>query len=129
MEFNKKEVLKSIEGLEYFTEYEPVEISEIEKAEKELDTKFAQDYKACVEAFGAFSVYGHEIKGICKANRLSVVLFTKHYREELGIDPKFYVIEDPDGYPVFQDASGQVYCKEKDSMKKIASSLYEYLQQ
>lgn len=109
----------------------PASLLQIREAEKTLDLTFAEDYKACVLAFGAFSFDAHEITGICESERLNVVKVTSQYRTVYpSLSHELYVVEDLsiDNIIVVQKKDGTVYTYgPDDKLIKTASSLQDYL--
>lgn len=105
---------------------------QISHAEAELDVKFANDYKACLLAYGVFGFDGHEITGISEDKRWNVVEITKNQRAlNPSIPGDFYVIElaNIDGIVVWQNASGKIYGTAMNGEPSlIANNLSEFLQ-
>ena len=89
-----------------------VDLSLVAESEKELGLIFAEDYKEYLTEFGVASGNGHELTGICKSERLSVISTTKRARMLFAELPEdLYVLEDLHFDHVFavQDSSGDVY--------------------
>lgn len=109
-----------------------VENEKINKAEKELDVKFASEYRAYLSEFGVASFNGHELTGICNSKRLNVVDVTKEEKEIFPVGTeKLYVIErlNLDGIVIWQSSSGEIYQSiPNHKITKIAASLKEYIQ-
>ncbi len=126
-----EELLNLIKEADNFYALDGVEPFRVEEAENELRLSFADDYKAYVLTFGAATFDGHELTGVCKSDRLSVVAATERAREFFPQFPGgLYVIEDLqfDYILIVQDAEGVVYSYGPDDQaKKIAVSLQEYL--
>ena len=125
-------MLDKIAQLPGFSGFKPADKAAIDAAEAELSLRFAEDYRAVLEAYGTIEVDGRELTGVIDSPRLSVVAVTAKMREIYSALPAdAYVIEDTciDGIIVCQDATGTVYqlvpCGEP---KRIAGSLLEYLQ-
>ena len=104
---------------------------EIEAAEKELNLKFAKDYRMYLAEFGLASAGGHEFTGIVKSPRLSVISVTTKIGKKIkDMPPKAYVVEELniDGIVILQTSDGTVYEGAPNrKVKKIASSLSEYI--
>ena len=120
--------LKEAEG---FCSLGEVGSDEVSAVEKELNLSFADDYRKYVMAYGAATFEDHELTGISKSDRLSVLSTTKRAR---CVYPKFptdmYVIEELliDHMLITQNSTGAVFCYgPDDSYKQIAASLKEYL--
>lgn len=126
-----EELLKLIKDADYFYALTGADLSQVEEAEKNLGVCFADDYKAYVQAFGAATFDGHELTGICKSERLSVVASTERAREFFTQFPMdLYVIEEMqfDCIITVQDSEGIVYSYGPgDKATQIADSLQEYL--
>ncbi len=126
-----KSIINEIKNMEFFHSRKPVDRKQIQKAESDLNIKFNEDYKSCIENFGSFSVDGHEITGICSADRLNVVNVTRKERSlNKEIPEDLYVIEclNIDDVVVWQSESGEVYQSIPNvECEKIANSLIEYL--
>lgn len=126
-----KNIIHEIEKMNFFHARKPVEDKQIQKAEVDLNIKFNNEYKSCIKSFGAFSIDGHEITGICSSDRLNVVNVTKKERcINKKIPENLYVIEclDIDHIVIWQSESGKVYQSMLNGKyEKIADSLIEYL--
>ena len=99
---------------------------EILFAERELDLRFADDYRAYLRDIGLVMCNGHELTGIGKAERTYVVFVTKRMKELHSTIPNdWYVVENEnmDGALIWQDSLGNIYF----NTKKIFSSLMEYI--
>lgn len=104
---------------------------EIHNAEQELELKFAADYRKYVATFGAVSFDSHELTGVCKSKRLSVVDVTIKERSRIDVPSDWYVLEQGniDGVVIWQDANGKVYQTSPGSkQKKVCGSLSEYIE-
>lgn len=107
-----------------------VTIKEINETEERMNTKFAQEYKDYLQAYGIASFEGHELTGIGNIKRLNVESVSKKYK---GNDEtnNMYVIEDLyyDDIIIWQNKEGKIF---KSINKKtpiiICSSMLEYLQ-
>lgn len=104
---------------------------EIYKAEKLLELKFSQEYKDYLRKFGAISIDGHELTGICNVSRLDVVKITLEERTNKSyVTNDLYVIEQThiDDIVIWQNEIGEIFQSSKNSnIIKIANSLLEYL--
>lgn len=104
---------------------------EIRDAEQTLELRFAADYRKYIEAFGVASFAGHELTGICKSKRLSVVAVTQEERNNTEVPADWYVLEQAniDGIVIWQDGSGVVYQTAPNAKaKKLCRSLAEYIE-
>ena len=122
---------KELKKLADFHGMDGAETSEIKDAEKQLDTNFAADFSAYLQAFALASANGHELTGLCKSGRLNVVKVTETERERhKDIDPSWYVIEriGIDGALAWQAPDGSIYetTPHSDSVK-LCDSLLEYV--
>lgn len=120
-----------IEKVNNFHSLTPVDSISISSAEKQLGLQFAPDYKEYLMHFGAATFDGKELTGVCKSERLSVVMATERAREFYPQFPKnLYVVEELgfDHVITAQESSGKVYSYGPgDSAEKIAESLQDYL--
>lgn len=98
---------------------------------KELQLKFAEDYKEYLSTFGVATFCGKELTGICSSERLSVIAVTQRARSFYKSFPNdAYVIEEMlfDHFLVIQKADGAVFSYgPNDSEELIADSLSMYL--
>ena len=104
---------------------------EISQAERLLQLHFAADYRKYVAAFGAASFDGHELTGICKSSRLSVVDVTIKERRRTDVPEDWYVLEQAniDGIVIWQAANGAIYQTAPNAKaKKICGSMAEYIE-
>lgn len=103
----------------------------IEKAEKVLGLKFANDYKEYLQELGAVSCGGHELTGISADVKLDVVNATnENKKRNPNIDGPLYVIEEThiDGIVIWQAESGEIYqTGYKGKPEKVWGSLVEYV--
>ena len=101
-------------------------------AEKALQLTFAKDYSAYLLAYGTACYEGHELTGICAAQRLNVVdVTTKERAGNPLASLNLYVIEQAniDGIVIWQSPSGEVYQSVPcHPPVKICHSLIEYIQ-
>lgn len=103
---------------------------DILKAEQQLGLCFATEFKEYLRAFGAVSVNGREITGICHSKRLHVVDVTLEEWLHNKVPSDWYVVEqlNIDGIVIWQDSKGNVYQTAPGcANQKIASSLYDYI--
>ena len=84
---------------------------EIRMAEQTLGLCFAADYRKYIAAYGVASFAGHELTGICKSKRLSVIDVTIEERNNIPVPTDWYVLEQAniDGIVIWQDSNGTVY--------------------
>ncbi len=108
-----------------------VELDEILKAETDLGVKFSAEYKSYLLKYGEVSCYGHELTGICKIKRLSVVDATKEVKQNgYQVPDGYYVIEELhiDGIVYFQNSKGEIYSIQPNSEPILVyKSIREYL--
>lgn len=104
----------------------------IKNAEKELNLKFAAEYKEYLEEFGSVLADDIEITGIAKSKNRNVVAVTlREWELNLQVEHNLYVVENLaiDGIIIWQDESGRVYESAPNSKpKKIADSLADYIE-
>jgi hypothetical protein len=124
------DTIKALPGL-HILEPTPKISEDILNAEKELELRFAEEYKEYVTAFGAIICDRLELTGISEAEQNDVIDVTFMNRDvNPEVPDDLYVIEDTaiGGIVFWQDASGTVYLTEYDSPPEIvASSLVEFL--
>lgn len=104
---------------------------EINQAALLLNLSFASDYRKYVATFGAASFDGHELTGICKSKRLSVVDVTIKERSRTDVPDDWYVLEQTnfDGIVIWQNSSGDVYQTAPNAKaKKLCGSIAEYIE-
>ena len=122
--------VKELKRFEDFMQLGGVSNEEIKNAEDRLGVKFAKEYKEYLKECGVATADGHEYTGICKSNRLDVVLVTEKERSvELEISDTAYVVEQThiDGIVIWQTTDGTIYQSQGNSYKKINNSLVEYI--
>ncbi len=122
--------VKKIKSFEDYLQLGGVSNDEIKKAEERLGVRFAEEYKEYLRECGVATADGHEYTGIGKAKRLDVVLVTEKERSaELEIFDSAYVVEQThmDGIVIWQTTDGIIYQSQGNSLKKINSSLAEYI--
>lgn len=104
---------------------------EIKMAEQALELCFATEYRKYIAAFGVSSFAGHELTGICKSKRLSVVDVTIEERNNVAVPSDWYVLEQAniDGIVIWQVSDGTVYQTAPNAKaKKLCGSLAEYIE-
>lgn len=125
-------IVELINSKEDLLSLKPLPADMINKAEKELGLKFNDEYIEYVKNFGAVVFEGHEITGVCEANRLNVVKVTEEERKYNNFVPNdWYVIESLgiDGVVVWQNENGEIYQTiPNGNIEKIYDSLYEYIE-
>ena len=125
-------IISTIKALPKLLPLKPVSADAISEAEKELNLKFAEEYKTYVSEFGAILADGIELTGIAKSKSRNVVSVTIQERNLNARVPKnLYVIENIgiDGIIVWQDESGIVYKTSPNADPlKIAASLTGYIE-
>ncbi|OCS92494.1 SMI1/KNR4 family protein [Caryophanon latum] len=108
-----------------------VELSEVEKAEKELSVSFPEDYKELLIEYGAISVGSHEISALGVEGDLNVVELTKEEREFAPNNElqEYIVIQNLgiEGLLIVLDSEGNVYEYVNGKFKKIYKDFYSYL--
>ncbi len=120
--FNSKQSLICGEGLDDI---------QIEKAERELNLRFAEEYKKYLKEFGLASFDGYEFSGIGCVERLNVVSMTQEAKKNNRLVPDdFYVIEDVgiDYILLWQNNMGQIFETHYNSIpRKIYDSFADYI--
>lgn len=104
---------------------------EIEKAEKNLNIKFPEEYREFLKEFGAVSFYGTEICGLKVPEYLNVVDTTLEERElNREFPDNVFIVErmNIDNIIAFSDESGQIFIADDKKIKKIADSFMEYIE-
>ena len=103
---------------------------EIANAENEIGITFADDYREYLKKIGLACFDGHELTGLTKTERLSVVSVTMEQRKLFGESAlTWYVVEeaDIDGIVIWQASDGAVYVAAPwVNAEKVADSLYDY---
>ena len=106
-------------------------MTEINKAEKDLNLKFSEEYKSYLLNYGFATYEGHELTGICKAKRLNVVEVTKAERNNNPNVPNdCYVIETAniDGIVIWQNEDGLIFQSSPNTNSvELYNSLCEYI--
>lgn len=104
---------------------------EIKMAEQVLELRFATEYRKYLAAFGVASFAGHELTGVCKSKRLSVVAVTIEERNNVAVPADWYVLEQAniDGIVIWQASNGTVYQTVPNTKaKKLCGSIAEYIE-
>ena len=103
---------------------------DIKMAEQALNLRFATDYRTYIDVFGVASFAGHELTGVCKSKRLSVVDVTLEERNNNTVPDDWYVLEQAniDDIVIWQDSNGTVYQTVPGAKaKELCGSLVEYI--
>lgn len=123
--------IEGLAGLPGFSGFAPASEAAVAEAELALGLRFSSDFRSVLLEYGCIETDGHELTGLIDSKRLDVVRVTKDMRSIYkALGPYSYVIEDTyvDGVIVCQDSSGSIFQLDlSGSLKKIASSLVEYL--
>jgi len=85
-----------------------VDDSQINFVQEELGVEFPESYKWFLTTYGSGGLFGVDILGVAKSNRVPVVINTNRYRD-LGLETDLVVIENPGEY---------VYCLNTSKMEK-----------
>lgn len=104
---------------------------DIKMAEQVLELRFATEYRKYIAAFGIASFAGHELTGVCKSKRLSVVDVTIEERNNVVVPADWYVLEQAniDGIVIWQASNGTVYQTAPNTKaKKLCGSIAEYIE-
>lgn len=125
-------IIDMLKAKDDFYSLKGVTEEEIRAAEQALGLMFAKDYRAYLQAFGLASFQGHELTGIIKSPRLSVLTQTVVERNNNPHVPDdLYVIEitNIDGIVIWQKSSGEIYKTiYGGSPMLICKSLSEYIE-
>lgn len=126
-----KNIVELVNSLPNMLPLKPATAAQIEDAEKQINLKFAEEYKEYLLNFGAIMADGIELSGIAKSEYRNVVMVTK---KEWNLNSKvphyMYVIENArvDGIIIWQDEKGLIYRTTYDTEPiKISKSLFEYI--
>jgi len=107
-----QDIIEMLKEKPYFYSGKGVSAEQIENSERELNVKFATDYREYLLQLGVASCGGHELTGICSGPAINVTDVTKKNRLE---NPEgtgaMYVIEDAhiDSIVIWQDSAGKIY--------------------
>lgn len=125
------EISNAMENLPDFFGLSGASEDQIASAERQLQTRFAEDYRKYLAACGVASVNGHELTGICASARLNVVSVTQEMvSQHPGALPGWYVIEQAniDGIVIWQAPDGTVYQTQPNTeAMQISSGLLAYI--
>lgn len=125
------EIVSKLQSMRSFRMGAAASMKAITAAEESLGLLFSDEYRDYISAFGAASVYGHELTGICTSRRLHVVDVTIAEREyNPSVPNDLYVIEQAhiDGIVVWQSSDGTVYQSMPNEVPvKLCDSLCEYV--
>ncbi len=102
------------------------------EAEDTLRLHFAEEYRDYLEDLGLATFEGHELTGISKTARLSVIEATEKERaQNPNVPCSFYVVEKTniDGIVIWQAPTGEIYQTEFNGKPHlICKSLAEYIE-
>lgn len=107
-----EQIIRLISDLEDMRHLMPASAAQVREAERALGLRFAPDYAAYVQTYGAISARGIELTGVTRHQRLSVAVVTQQERALNPLLPRhMYVIENIgiDGLLALQEESGRVY--------------------
>lgn len=125
------DIVKLLQQQPDFYAMKGVAEEDIARAEQMLGLRFSSEYRDYIAAFGAASFANHELTGVCKSKRLSVVDVTIKERNSTIVPADWYVLEQTniDSIVIWQDSNGTVYQTAPNAKaKKICESLAEYIQ-
>ena len=126
------EFLKTMQSKPGFVAMASATEDQVKEAETQLGVLFAKDYKAYVQAYGVAAYDGHELTGISKSPRLSVINATLEERKNNPDMPSdWYVIEqlNIDDVSIWQSGTGEVFQVMPGlSPTKIYDSLVKYVE-
>lgn len=124
-------IIDMLKEKDCFCSLKGVTEDEIRVAEQTLGLSFAKEYRAYLQAFGLASFQGHELTGIIKSPRLSVVAQTVAERNNNShIPDDMYVIEiaNIDGIVIWQGSTGEIFETIYDGVPTlICKSFSEYI--
>lgn len=125
-------IIDMIKAKDDFYSLKGVTEEEIRAAEQSLGLMFAKDYRAYLQAFGLASFQGHELTGIIKSPRLSVLTQTVAERSNNPhVSDNLYVIEiaNIDGIVIWQKNTGEIFKTVFNSAPMfIYKSLADYIE-
>lgn len=125
-------ILDMLKEKDCFCSLKGVTEDEIRVAEQTLGLSFAKEYRTYLQAFGLASFQGHELTGIIKSPRLSVVAQTIAERNNNPhIPDDMYVIEiaNIDGIVIWQGSTGEIFETIYDGVPTlICKSFSEYIE-
>jgi hypothetical protein len=100
-------------------------------AEQRLGVQFSPEYREYLSAYGAASVFGHELTGICTLSRLNVIEVTISERvDNPSVPLNWYVIEEThiDSIVIWQTETGEIFQSIPNMPPlKLCDSLSEYI--
>ena len=127
-----KDVVDILKNKNGFDSFGKANNDEIKEAEKDLNLKFAEEFKKYLIQFGVAEIEGHEFTGIFNSKRLNVVDVTKRTKDKnCYINDDMYVIEELniDNIVILQDSKGTIFeCIPNSTPKKIFNSFAEYVE-
>lgn len=121
------EKIKTIKGLNSTGK---CSISDIMKAQKELDLTFPEEYVDYVREFGCIDFGGTEWTGLNIEGYLNTVTATKREKEDNAYFPKgCFVLEhlNIDAILIIVNEDGKVFHLQYDNIEPICDSISEYL--
>lgn len=126
-----KNIVELVNSLPNMLPLKPATVAQIEDAEKQINLKFAEEYKEYLLNFGAILADGIELSGIAKSEYRNVVMVTKReWNLNSKVPHHMYVIENArvDGIIIWQDEKGVIYRTTYDTEPiRISKSLFEYI--
>ena len=125
-------IIDMLKEKDCFCSLKGVTEDEIRAAEQTLGLSFTKEYRAYLQAFGLASFQGHELNGIIKSPRLSVIAQTVAERNNNAhIPDDMYVIEiaNIDGIVIWQGSTGEIFETIYDGVPTlICKSFSEYIE-
>ena len=125
-------IIDMLKEKDCFCSLKGVTEDEIKAAEQTLGLSFTKEYRAYLQAFGLASFQGHELTGIIKSPRLSVIAQTVAERNNNAhIPDDMYVIEiaNIDGIVIWQGSTGEIFETIYDGVPTlICKSFSEYIE-
>ncbi|WP_300698805.1 SMI1/KNR4 family protein [uncultured Phocaeicola sp.] len=125
-------IIDMLKEKDCFCSLKGVTEDEIRAAEQTLGLSFTKEYRAYLQAFGLASFQGHELTGIIKSPRLSVIAQTVAERNNNAhIPDDMYVIEiaNIDGIVIWQGSTGEIFETIYDGVPTlICKSFSEYIE-
>ena len=127
-----KDIIQEKKKKKGFDSFGKASDDEILKAEKNLNLKFAKDYKKYLAKFGIAEIEGHEFTGVYNSSRLNVVDVTKKIKNRnTSIGDKLYVVEELniDNIVILQNENGAIFeLLPNNDIKEIFSSFSQYIE-
>ncbi len=125
-------LIKYLKSKEDLIIYTPASEFIIEKAQRELNLCFAEEYKKYISKFGFAIFEDHELSGICDGKRLDVTRLTQGEKKiNTFVPDDWYVLEtlDIDGIVIWQNQKGEIFQTMPNGyIEKLSNSICEYLQ-